>query len=59
MSSSTTARPPTPNLRIQIKLTLAGATGKASTSTKSGEKKVWYLVGTSPKITVFRDMLRK
>ena len=46
------------NLRVQVKLTLAGGGGKAPTG-KNSEKTVWYLVGTSPKVTVFRDMLRK
>jgi hypothetical protein len=47
------------NLRIQVKLSLAGADAKAAPATKKTEKTVWYLVGTSPKVTVFRDMLRK
>jgi hypothetical protein len=47
------------NLRVQVKLTLSGAEGKAAPVTKKTEKKVWYIVGTSPKVTVFRDMLRK
>jgi hypothetical protein len=40
------------NLRVQVKLTLTG-------QGKTTEKKVWYLVGTSPSVTVFRDMLRR
>jgi hypothetical protein len=47
------------NLRIQVKLSLAGGNAKAAPATKNTEKTVWYLVGTSPKVTVFRDMLRK
>jgi hypothetical protein len=47
------------NLRVQVKLTLAGGVGKAAPATGKTEKKVWYVVGTSPKVTVFRDMLRK
>lgn len=47
------------NLRVQVKLTLAGTDGKAAVAPRNTEKKVWYLVGTSPKVTVFRDMLRK
>jgi hypothetical protein len=47
------------NLRVQVKLTLAGADATAAPATKTTEKTVWYLVGTSPKVTVFRDMLRK
>ena len=43
------------NLSIQVKLTLAPATGKS----KNLEKTVYYLVGTSPSVTVFRDMLRR
>ena len=40
------------NLRVKVKLTLAGKTKKA-------EKTVNYLVTTSPAVTVFRDMLRR
>jgi hypothetical protein len=47
------------NLRIQVKLSPAGADAKVAPATKKTEKTVWYLVGTSPKVTVFRDMLRK
>ena len=47
------------NLRIQVKLTLYGGQGQAKTAAKNMEKTVWYLVGTSPQVTVFRDMLRK
>lgn len=39
------------NLSIEVELTLADASGKVATS------KVWYLVGTDPALTVFRDML--
>ena len=46
------------NLRVQVKLKLTGGAAK-STAGKDTEKTVWYLVGTSPKVTVFRDMLRK
>jgi hypothetical protein len=42
------------NLRVQVKLTLSG-----QDKGKTTEKKVWYLVGTSPSVTVFRDMLRR
>jgi hypothetical protein len=38
-----------------LKLTLAGNQGKG----KKVEKTVYYLVGTSPSVTVFRDMLRR
>ncbi len=46
------------NLRIRVKLTTSGSKDKAAAG-KNTEKTVWYLVGTSPKVTVFRDMLRK
>lgn len=46
------------NLSIQVKLTVSG--GAASkTPAKPTEKKVWYMVGTSPKVTVFRDMMKR
>jgi hypothetical protein len=44
------------NLRVQVKLTL---NNPGKDQGKSAEKKVWYLVGTSPSVTVFRDMLRR
>ncbi len=44
------------NLRVQVKLSLSSP-GKASG--KATEKKVWYVVGTSPSVTVFRDALRR
>ena len=47
------------NLRVQVKLKLAEGKGKAAAAGEDSEKTVWYLVGTSPKVTVFRDMLRK
>jgi hypothetical protein len=47
------------NLRIQVKLTTSGGAGQGKAQGKTAEKKVWYLVGTSPKLTVFRDMLRR
>jgi len=40
------------NLRVKVKLTLAG-------KSKPAEKTVSYLVTTSPAVTVFRDMLRR
>ncbi len=43
------------NLNVKVKLTLAGKQGKA----KNVEKTVYYLVGTSPSLTVFRDMLKR
>jgi hypothetical protein len=44
------------NLSVQVKLTLSSPTKGQG---KAGAKKVWYLVGTSPSVTVFRDMLRR
>ena len=44
------------NLRVQVKLTLSNP-GKDKG--KAAEKTVWYVVGTSPSVTVFRDMLRR
>src|SRR5262249_24694832 len=44
------------NLRVQVKLVLSSP-GKDKG--KSAEKKVWYVVGTSPSVTVFRDALRR
>jgi hypothetical protein len=44
------------NLRIRVKLTLSDP---ANANGKSAEKTVWYLVGTSPSVTVFRDALRR
>ena len=39
------------NLSIEVQLTLV------DTEDKKTEQKVWYLVGTDPALTVFRDML--
>lgn len=50
-------KPEDANLRVQVKLNLTPAAGKSKP--KNVEKKVWYLIGTSPKLTVFRDMLRR
>lgn len=47
------------NLRIQVKLTVSNSQGSGKSMGKTSEKKVWYLVGTSPQVTVFRDMLRR
>jgi hypothetical protein len=44
------------NLSIKVKLVL-DAPGKGSS--KPTEKSVWYLVTTSPSITVFRDTFRR
>ncbi len=42
------------NLRVQVKITLTEQ-GKS----KAVEKTVSYVVGTSPSVTVFRDILRR
>jgi hypothetical protein len=47
------------NLRVRVKLTMSGGQPPAKDPGKTAEKTVWYLVTTSPKITVFRDMLRR
>jgi hypothetical protein len=44
------------NLRVRVKLSLH-APGK--TTGEPANKQVWYLVGTSPSVTVFRDALRR
>ena len=44
------------NLRVRVKLTLSNS---GRDKGKAAEKTVWYLVGTSPSVTVFRDMLRR
>ncbi len=44
------------NLRVQVKLTLRNP-GKDKG--KPVEKKAWYVVGTSPSLTVFRDIMRR
>lgn len=41
------------NLSIEVELTLVDAKGKST------KPKVWYLVGTDPALTVFRDMLHQ
>lgn len=40
------------NLSIEVRLKLKDPAGKVT------EKNVWYLVGTDPVLTVFRDMFR-
>jgi hypothetical protein len=42
------------NLSVPVKLTLSGGPAKK----KAHDKKVYYLVGTSPATTVFRDMFK-
>jgi len=44
------------NLLVQVKLTLSDPGKDKGNGT---EKKVWYLVGTSPSVTVFRNMFRR
>lgn len=44
------------NLSIRVKLVLEAPGRVARTRT---EKTVWYLVGTSPSVTVFRDSMRR
>jgi hypothetical protein len=44
------------NLRVQVKLSLSNP---GNVPGKATEKKVWYVVGTSPSVTVFRDALRR
>jgi hypothetical protein len=48
-----------PNLRIQVKLTTTGEPVKGNKEAKPTEKKASYVVGTSPRLTVFRDILRR
>jgi hypothetical protein len=48
-----------PNLRIEVKLTTTGEPVKGSKEAKPTEKKASYVVGTSPRLTVFRDILRR
>jgi hypothetical protein len=47
------------NLSIQVKLSVSGGSQPGKPAGKTIEKKVWYLVTTSPKLTVFRDTFRK
>jgi len=42
------------NLRVQVRITL-GPQGKG----KAVEKKASYVIGTSPRVTVFRDIMRR
>jgi hypothetical protein len=44
------------NLSVKVKLILDSPGKKQG---KADEKAVWYLVGTSPSVTVFRNMLRR
>jgi hypothetical protein len=47
------------NLRAHVKLTMSGTRNQGNGPGTTAEKTVWYLVTTSPKITVFRDMLKR
>jgi hypothetical protein len=47
------------NLRVQVKLTTIGEPTKGKKEAKPAEKKASYVVGTSPRLTVFRDILRR
>jgi hypothetical protein len=46
------------NLRIQVKLTTLGEQVKGKKEAKPAEKKASYVVGTSPRVTVFRDVMK-
>jgi hypothetical protein len=48
-----------PNLRVQVKLTTTGEPVKGKKESKPTEKKASYVIGTSPRLTVFRDMFRR
>ena len=48
-----------PNLRIQVMLTTTGEPAKGQKQAKPTEKKASYVVGTSPRLTVFRDIMRR
>ena len=50
------------NLRVQVRLSLSEAgkgKGKDKGKGKVVEKRAWYVVGTSPSLTVFRDIMRR
>jgi hypothetical protein len=48
-----------PNLRIQVKITTIGEPAKGKKEAKPTEKKASYVVGTSPRLTVFRDIMKR
>ena len=50
-------KPEDVNLRVQVKLTLSNPGGKDKG--KPIEKKASYVVGTSPSVTVYRDVMRR
>jgi hypothetical protein len=47
------------NLRVAVKLSMSDVPGTKKAQGKAVEKKASYVVGTSPRLTVFRDMLRR
>jgi hypothetical protein len=47
------------NLRVQVKLTTIGEPVKGKKEAKPAEKKASYVVGTSPRLTVFRDIFKR
>jgi hypothetical protein len=47
------------NLRVQVKLATLGEPAKGKKETKPAVKKASYVVGTSPSLTVFRDIMRR
>ena len=47
------------NLRVQVKLTTLGEPAKGKKEAKPVVKKASYVVGTSPRLTVFRDILKR
>lgn len=50
-------KPEDVNLRVQVKLTLS--TSDTKEKGKPVEKKASYVVGTSPSVTVYRDVMRR
>jgi hypothetical protein len=51
--------PDGPNLRVQVKLTTIGERANGKKQAKPAEKTAAYVIGTSPRITVFRDLFRR
>jgi hypothetical protein len=47
------------NLRVQVKLTTIGEPAKGKKEAKPAEKKASYVVGTNPRLTVFRDIMKR
>lgn len=48
-----------PNLRVQVKLTTVGGTASGKKEAKPTAKTAAYVIGTSPRLTVFRDIFRR